>query len=222
VGVDELMRTPCRGELVWPGPRGEPMPASSFCTRWAAMRRRAGIRPVNFHALRHTAATLALEDGISPPHVVATMLGRASIATTLAVYAHVTRASLDALTEAINARHPTHVDLRVITGEAPPHDEGRQRVRNWKPIPNQGDESAEEGTRTLTRLPSLAPQASVSTNSTTSARSTIGRGPSAQHAESTRPRRGSTKLQRAPSGPVGRKAARLASACVVRGSRHPY
>jgi hypothetical protein len=29
---------------------------------------------------------------------------------------------------------------------------------------------AEEGTRTLTRLPSLAPQASVSTNSTTSAR----------------------------------------------------
>ena len=32
------------------------------------------------------------------------------------------------------------------------------------------ESGAEEGTRTLTRLPSLAPQASVSTNSTTSAR----------------------------------------------------
>jgi integrase len=123
VAVDALMRTPRRGELVWPGPGGDPMPASSFCTRWAAMRQRAGIRPVNLDALRHTAATLALEDGISP-HVVAAMLGHASIATTLGVYAHVTHVSLDALTDAINARHHAHVDLRVISGETTPRDEG--------------------------------------------------------------------------------------------------
>jgi integrase len=140
VAVDALIRTPRRGELVWPGPGGDPMPASSFCTRWAAMRRRAAIRPVNFHALRHTAATLALEDGISP-HVVAAMLGHASIATTLGVYAHVTRVSLDALTDAINARHHAHVDLRVITGETTPRDEGTNEGTEVKPrSPSRGND----------------------------------------------------------------------------------
>jgi hypothetical protein len=51
------------------------------------------------------------------------MLGHASIATTLGVYAHVTQVSLDGLTEAINARYHAHVDLRVITSEATPRDE---------------------------------------------------------------------------------------------------
>jgi integrase len=133
VAVDALMRTPRRGELVWPGPGGGPMAASSFCTRCAAMRRRA-------HALRHTAATLALEDGISP-HVVAAMLGRASIATTLGVYAHVTHVSLDALTEAINARHHAHVDLRVISGEATPRDECTNEGTGLKPrSPSRGND----------------------------------------------------------------------------------
>ncbi len=132
VAIDALLRTQRRGELVWPGSGGDPMPASSFCTRWAAMRRRAGIRSVQFHALRHTAATLALEDGISP-HVVAAMLGHASVATTLGVYAHVTHVSLDALTEAINSRHHARVDLRVISGETTPRDEGTNEGIELKP-----------------------------------------------------------------------------------------
>jgi site-specific recombinase XerC len=61
-------------------------------------------RPLGHSSYRHTAATLALEDGM-PPHVVAAMLGHASVATTLRLYAHDTHASVQALADAIGARY---------------------------------------------------------------------------------------------------------------------
>jgi integrase len=137
VAVDALRRTPRQGELVWPGPGGHPIPASSFCKRWASMRRRAGIRPINFHALRHTAATLALEDGASP-HVVSAMLGHASIGTTLGLYAHVTHVSIDAL----NARYRSHSRLHLVDGEG---NEGTNEGRH---------EGRHEGTRAKTPVTS--------------------------------------------------------------------
>jgi hypothetical protein len=60
-----------------------------------------------------TAATLALEDGMSP-HIVAAMLGHASVATTLSLYAHATDASQVALVDAIDARYGPR--LRVVAG----------------------------------------------------------------------------------------------------------
>jgi integrase len=81
------------------------MASSTFDKRWKEATMRAGIRAVNFHALRHTAATLALQDDRIPPHVVAAMLGHSSVAFTLATYAHVTHASAEALVDAINARY---------------------------------------------------------------------------------------------------------------------
>jgi integrase len=112
--VDALTRAPRTGDLVWPGPNGQPLPAQTFYSRrWLPMRERAGIRPISFHALRHTAATLALEEG-QPAHVVAAMLGHASVATTLRLYAHVTHASTEALADAIDARYRPR--LRVVAG----------------------------------------------------------------------------------------------------------
>jgi integrase len=112
IALDALARTPHVGELIWPGPDGHPMPEQTlYSRRWIPMRKRAQIRPVSFHALRHTAATLALEDG-QPPHVVAAMLGHASVATTLRLYAHVTHASTEALVDAIDARFGPR--LRVL------------------------------------------------------------------------------------------------------------
>lgn len=127
IAVEALSNTRRQGDLIWPHADGGPIPASSFTKRWRSMARRAGIRVVNFHALRHTAATLALEDGM-PPHVVAAMLGHASVATTLRLYVHVTHASVQALADAIDARYGPRLRVsqplmgtRIGTGIPKPH-----------------------------------------------------------------------------------------------------
>jgi integrase len=49
----------------------------------------SGIAHVKFHALRHSAATLLLSQGVHPK-IVADMLGHSTIALTMDVYSHVT------------------------------------------------------------------------------------------------------------------------------------
>ena len=69
-------------------PHGMPPSPDSITQRFRRDCERAGVRYVTFHGLRHTFATFALAKKI-PLHDVTRLLGHASKAFTLAVYAHV-------------------------------------------------------------------------------------------------------------------------------------
>jgi integrase len=73
--------------LVFPGPFGGPTDPSWSRQVFYAALEAAGIPRVRFHDLRHTAATLALMQGVHPK-VVSDMLGHGTVGLTLDTYSH--------------------------------------------------------------------------------------------------------------------------------------
>jgi integrase len=83
-------------DLVFPNTIGRPEDPRSFARReFLPLLRKSDLPRIRFHDLRHTAATLLLEEGINPK-VVQEMLGHAHISITLGLYAHVTPKMLQA------------------------------------------------------------------------------------------------------------------------------
>ena len=72
---------------------GEPAKNSSYDTHLYKLCDEAGIKRFCMHALRHTYATRAIENGIQPK-VLQKPLGHASIKTTMDRYVHVTDDSM--------------------------------------------------------------------------------------------------------------------------------
>jgi integrase len=69
-------------------PFGMPLSANNIGQReFSKLIEAAKVRPITFHGLRHTAATLMLKEGI-PIKVVAERLGHKKITITLDIYAH--------------------------------------------------------------------------------------------------------------------------------------
>ncbi|MFO7172598.1 MAG: tyrosine-type recombinase/integrase [Bacillota bacterium] len=76
-------------ELVFTTTLGTPLSHWNVTKRdFRAVLEKAGLPRIRFHDLRHTAATLMLDQGV-PVHVVSRVLGHASVTVTLQVYAHV-------------------------------------------------------------------------------------------------------------------------------------
>jgi integrase len=86
--VWKLQCPPTQDEFVFPASNGQPMRRSNALRYglWPALRR-AGLRRVNMHSLRHSFAS-ALIMGGAPVTEVQSLLGHASAAITLRVYTH--------------------------------------------------------------------------------------------------------------------------------------
>ena len=68
---------------------GQPLQANNLGQReYAKLIKAADVRPIKFHGLRHTCATLLLQAG-TPVHVVSERLGHSKVSMTMEVYAHV-------------------------------------------------------------------------------------------------------------------------------------
>ena len=77
---------------VFPSPTGGPISPDSVLHMLHRVLKRAGLPRVRFHDLRHTFATLALQNGVDVK-TVSGMLGHFSAGFTLDTYAHVTTAA---------------------------------------------------------------------------------------------------------------------------------
>ena len=75
-------------DLVFTTANGSPIMPTALTHRFGVAQREAGLKPVRWHDLRHTAATLMLASG-TDLKVVSELLGHSTIATTANVYAGV-------------------------------------------------------------------------------------------------------------------------------------
>ena len=90
--IDVLMqqrRKTGNSDWVFPSPTGGPMSPDGVLHMLQRVLKRAGLPRIRFHDLRHTFATMALQNGVDVK-TVSSMLGHYSAGFTLDTYAHVT------------------------------------------------------------------------------------------------------------------------------------
>ena len=92
VEVLKAQKAKTNDTYVFPSPNGGPISPDSVNNMLKRVLERAGIPKVRFHDLRHTFATIALQNGVDIK-TVSGMLGHFSAGFTLDTYAHVTTAA---------------------------------------------------------------------------------------------------------------------------------
>jgi len=76
-------------DIVFANGIGEPLHPNTLTWRYKRLIAHAGVQAIRFHDLRHTSASLMLQNG-EHPKVVQERLGHANIAITLDLYSHLT------------------------------------------------------------------------------------------------------------------------------------
>ena len=134
--IREMKKT-AKYDWIFPSPvkEGEPRNPTAITKRFRIMLERAHCKHVRFHDLRHTFATMALENGMDVKTLSA-MIGHVSSETTLNIYSHVT--------DTMRAQAAVKIDREIGGTDAPmpeAKDEPRQpqtseieeNFEPWKP-----------------------------------------------------------------------------------------
>ena len=131
------MKKTAKYDWIFPSPvkEGEPRNPTAITKRFRIMLERVHCKHVRFHDLRHTFATMALENGMDVKTLSA-MIGHVSSETTLNIYSHVT--------DTMRAQAAVKIDREIGGTDAPmpeAKDEPRQEQTSdvdenfepWKP-----------------------------------------------------------------------------------------
>ncbi|MFE0733110.1 tyrosine-type recombinase/integrase [Streptomyces antibioticus] len=109
------------GGHVFTTAQGGPIDPTNLSRSFTTLLRKAGLRRIRFHDLRHSTATLLLEQGVELV-VIKELLGHAHIGVTATVYAHVRlrlqRDAIDTLSTALNG--PAITETTASDGDEPP------------------------------------------------------------------------------------------------------
>ncbi|MBQ7581364.1 MAG: site-specific integrase, partial [Lachnospiraceae bacterium] len=99
-------------EWIFPSPvrAGEPRNPTALHHRFKLILERSGCKSIRFHDLRHTFATMALENGMNVK-VLSDMIGHISTETTLNIYSHIT--------DTMRAQAAVRIDREIGGTDAP-------------------------------------------------------------------------------------------------------
>ncbi len=90
-------------DLVFPNTLGRLINPANLLTRsFRPLLERAGLPRMRCHDLRHTAATLLLDQGVHPK-IVSEMLGHSTMSITLDLYSHVTPSMQEQAAQALDS-----------------------------------------------------------------------------------------------------------------------
>jgi integrase len=99
-------------DLIFPSTVGTPMEPRNLMRHFKSVLNAGGLPDIRFHDLRHTAATLMLQQGIHPK-VVQERLGHSAISLTLDTYSHVLPSMQEEAAKAMDELlTPIAVDLK--------------------------------------------------------------------------------------------------------------
>jgi len=114
----ELGRELTLDDLVFPSIEGKPLDPCVLTHNFTRIAKRAGLRGVRFHDLRHTFASLMLLRG-AKPKVISEALGHSSVAFTMDVYSHIIEGMQEDAMALLDEVLPEGVNKNVVAKLSP-------------------------------------------------------------------------------------------------------